>query len=58
MCLYKKFWAGFKDKVATLYKKNKYNQTVHGRVKKLSKSKTQKQSEDSLIRKKEIVFIL
>ena len=40
LCLYKKFWADFKDKVATfLKKKNKYNQTVYGRVRKLNNSK-------------------
>ena len=48
----------FKDKVATLLKKNKYNQTVYGRVKKLSKSKAQKQSEDSIFRKLKRIFKL
>ena len=48
----------FEDKVATLLKKNKYNQTVYGRVKKLSKSKAQKQSEDSIFRKIKRIFKL
>ena len=39
----------FKDKVITLFKTNTSKQTVHGRGKKLNKSKTQKQSEEHII---------
>ena len=38
--------AGFKDKIISLVKTNTPKQTVYGRGKKLSKLKTQKQSED------------
>ena len=40
---------GFKDKVVSLFNRNTSKQTVYWRRKKLSKPKTQKQSEKNII---------
>ena len=45
---------GFKDKVVSLFKMNISKQTVYERGKKLSKPKTQKQSEENIIKTSQI----
>ena len=53
-----KIMGGFKDKVVTVFKTNTHAQTVYGRERKLSKRKSQKQSEENIFKNNRNLFYI
>ena len=49
---------GFKDKVVTVFKTNTHTQTVYGRERKLSKRKSQRQSEENIFKNNRNLFYI